>query len=170
MRWSAPNRLVTSAASASSTWGRSSTRNRIGCPISASRFDPPPTLAARGYCRGRHRSWQSSTRIVDTWPARDTPPRPPEVVALAERMRPDGGSSTSSGRSGEQLPLTGNPAKPNRAERAEREVGACDEVSNGSRDDDLATAGQGKGPSRDVDADPSDVVAAELDLTGVDRR
>jgi hypothetical protein len=58
----------------------------------------------------------------------------------------------------------------NRAERAEREVGARDEVSNGSRDDDLAIAGLSKGPSRDVHADPSDVVVAELDLTGVDRR
>src|SRR4029453_12586964 len=76
----------------------------------------------------------------------------------------------SSSRGAEQLPLTGNPAKPNRAERAEREVGARHEVSNGSRDDDLAIAGLSKGPSRDVNADPSDVVVAELDLTGVDRR
>src|SRR6266545_351682 len=80
------------------------------------------------------------------------------------------GSSMSSSRSSEQLPLTGNSAKPNRTERAESEVGARDEVSNGSRDDDLAIAGLTKGPSRDVNADPSDVVVAELDLTGVDRR
>ena len=80
------------------------------------------------------------------------------------------GSSMSSSRSSEQLPLTGNSAKPNRAERAESEVGARDEVSNGSCDDDLAIAGLSKGPSRDVNADPSDVVVAELDLTGVDRR
>src|SRR5215216_7172782 len=70
----------------------------------------------------------------------------------------------------EQLPLTGNSAKPNRAERAERQVGAGDEVANGSRNHDLAIAGQSEGPSRDVHADPSDVVVAELDLTGVDRR
>jgi hypothetical protein len=76
----------------------------------------------------------------------------------------------SSSRSSEQLPLTGNSAKPNRAERGESEVGTRDEVSNGSRDDHLAIAGLTKGPSRDVHADPSDVVVAELDLTGVDRR
>jgi hypothetical protein len=52
-------------------------------------------------------------------------------------------------------------AKLNRAERAEPEVGAGDEVSNGSRDDDLAIAGLREGPSRDVSADPSDIVAAE---------
>src|SRR5512132_1769271 len=76
----------------------------------------------------------------------------------------------SSSRSGEQLPLTGNSAKPNRAQRAERQVGARDQVSNGSRDHDLAIAGLSKDPSRDVHADPSDVVVTELDLTGVDRR
>ena len=76
----------------------------------------------------------------------------------------------SSRRSSEQLPLTGNSAKPNRTERAEREVGAGDEVSNGSRDDNFAIAGLPEGPSRDVHADPSDVVVAELDLTSMDRR
>ena len=76
----------------------------------------------------------------------------------------------SASRSSEQLPLTGNSTKPNRAERAERQVGARDQVANGSRDHDLAIAGLSKDSSRDVHADPSDVVVAELDLTGVDRR
>jgi hypothetical protein len=71
----------------------------------------------------------------------------------------------SSSRSSEQLPLTGNSAKPDRAERAESEIGARDEVSNSSRDDDLPTAGLSKRPSRDVNADPSDVVVVDVDLT-----
>ena len=79
-------------------------------------------------------------------------------------------TAVSSSRGREQLPLTGNSAQPNRPQRAEPKVGARDEVSNGSRDDDLAIAGLSKRPSRDVHADPSDVVVAELDLTGVDRR
>src|ERR671918_835739 len=85
-------------------------------------------------------------------------------------LKRDSVESSGGSRSCEQLPLTGNPLKPDYAERAEGEVGSRGEVANGPRDDDLPIAGVSQRPSRDVDADPSHVVVADLDLSGVDRR
>ena len=54
-------------------------------------------------------------------------------------------------------------------ERPEGEIRAGRELAHGARDDDLAIARLGQGAGGDVEPDPADVVAAELDLTGVDR-
>src|SRR6185503_10422798 len=60
--------------------------------------------------------------------------------------------------------------KAHRAERTEGEVGARGEIPDGSRDDDLTLGGLSQGPRRDMHADPTDVVVADLDLPRVDRR
>jgi hypothetical protein len=64
----------------------------------------------------------------------------------------------------------GDAAKAHRAERAEGEVGARGEIPDGSGHDDLPIRGLSQGSRGDVDADPANVVVADLDLPRVDRR
>src|SRR5262245_27335836 len=50
----------------------------------------------------------------------------------------------------------------------ELEAGADDQLADRARHQQLSGAGQGADPGADVDRHPEDVVAYELDLTGVD--
>src|SRR5213592_4266135 len=77
------------------------------------------------------------------------------LVCLADRL--------------EELPLARHAAEAHRAEGRERQVRARGELADGSGHDDLARACLRERPRGDVDADPADVVAADLDLAAMDR-
>ena len=50
----------------------------------------------------------------------------------------------------------------------ELEARACEEVANGAGHEDVAGLREGEDSRRRMDGDPADLVALELDLTGVD--
>ena len=70
----------------------------------------------------------------------------------------------------EELPSSRDPSQANGTQGREDEVGAGGEIPNGPRHDHLATSGFRERSGGDVDPDPADVVAAQLDLAGVDGR
>ena len=54
-----------------------------------------------------------------------------------------------------------------RAAIGELEIGPRDEIADGARDQDLIGFGKARHPGRDMDRDPADIVALDLDLAGM---
>jgi hypothetical protein len=67
-------------------------------------------------------------------------------------------------------PLAGTPRRLTEPSEPKGEVGARGEIPDGSGHDDLPIRGLSQGSRGDVDADPANVVVADLDLPRVDRR
>src|SRR6266511_1537160 len=79
------------------------------------------------------------------------------------------GEAPSSDRSLEELPFTGHPSQADRAERGEVEVCAGREIPDGPCHHDLAFASLAERSRCDVNADPTDILIEELDLSRVYR-
>ena len=54
-----------------------------------------------------------------------------------------------------------------RAAIGELEIGPGDKIADGARDQDLIGFGKPRHPRRDMDRDPADIVALDLDLAGM---
>src|SRR5262245_58348562 len=67
----------------------------------------------------------------------------------------------------EQPPIVGDALELMRTAVGEADPRPGDEILHGARDEHLARAGQGSDARGDMDGDPADVLAEQLDLTAV---